>query len=83
MKEMLNWDLYTHPEAREFSKRTSNEEKIKLAQDWKNFMEKENMYISFYEWRRTTILKKANSWKLIPQKANPICYPVNTLLFLI
>jgi hypothetical protein len=33
MKEMLNWDLFTHPEAREFAKRTSNEEKIRLAQN--------------------------------------------------
>ena len=28
MKEMLNWDLFTHPKAEAFAKRSSNQEKV-------------------------------------------------------
>jgi hypothetical protein len=40
MKNMMNWDLYTHPRSLEFANSTSLTEKIALAQDWKDFMEK-------------------------------------------
>jgi hypothetical protein len=40
MKEMLNWDLFSHPSAKEFARKTSNEEKTRLAQNWKHFMDK-------------------------------------------
>jgi hypothetical protein len=35
MKNMMNWDLYTHPDARDFAKRTSNSEKLRLVESWK------------------------------------------------
>ena len=50
MKEMLNWDLFTHPKAEVFAKKTSNEEKVRLALQWKQFMNFEELFISFYEW---------------------------------
>lgn len=49
MKNMLNWDLYTHPRAKEFARKTPNQEKIRLADAWKRFMETENLFMSFYE----------------------------------
>lgn len=78
MKEMLNWDLFSHPGARDFAKKTLNEEKVRLAQDWKNFMDRENIFISFYEW----YYKKdypTQSWVLAPQKSNAMSCPVQTL----
>ena len=47
---MLNWDLFTHPKVEAFAKKTSNEEKIELALQWKHFMDSEEIFISFYEW---------------------------------
>jgi hypothetical protein len=35
MKEMLNWDLFTHPKAENFARKTSNKEKVNLALQWK------------------------------------------------
>jgi hypothetical protein len=58
MKEMLNWDLYTHPKQENLQKITPDPEKIRLAQAWKAFMDKENIYVSFYEWNSKTISKK-------------------------
>jgi hypothetical protein len=80
MKEMLNWDLFTHPKAEAFAKKTSNEEKIELALQWKHFMDSEEIFISFYEWN---VLKekprRSCSKILIPQRENPICCLVQTL----
>ena len=51
MKEMLNWDIYTHPEAKSFGLTHSSEEKLILSQEWKKFMDKSNSWISFYVWK--------------------------------
>ena len=52
MKQMLNWDIYTHPQGTEFGLSHTPEEKIALANEWKAFMEKENVWISFYSWKK-------------------------------
>jgi hypothetical protein len=80
MKEMLNWDLFTHPRANSFTRRASDKEKVNLALQWKNFMNSEEIFISFYEWE----LQKENFSKLcpkilVPKKENPICFPAQTL----
>jgi hypothetical protein len=35
MKEMLNWDLFTHPKADSFARNTSNKEKVDLPYNGK------------------------------------------------
>lgn len=52
MKAMLNWDLFTHLEVEQFGISHTIEEKIKLSQQWKTYMEETNSWISFYEWKR-------------------------------
>lgn len=52
MKAMLNWDLFTNPEAKEFGMSHTIDEKRKLAEDWKRYMEVNNSWISFYEWKK-------------------------------
>lgn len=52
MKQMLNWDIYTHPEADAFGSSHSPEEKVKLANEWKKYMEKKEIWISFYSWKK-------------------------------
>ena len=47
---MLNWDIYTHPEEDTFGSTHTCEEKVKLADEWKEYMEKKNVWISFYVW---------------------------------
>jgi hypothetical protein len=81
MKEMLHWDLFTHPKADSFAQKTPNEEKVNLALQWKNFMEAEDTFISFYEWKnKKTILPNICSTKVLePKKVNPICCPIQTL----
>jgi hypothetical protein len=76
MKNMMNWDLYTHPRAKEFARNTSNEEKIKLADAWKKFMETEKMYISFHEWNNSRLIYRPY---LVPKKASLVSCPVTTL----
>ena len=67
---MLNWDLFSHPGAKEFARNTSNEENTRLAQNWKHFMNRENIYISFYEWYKKN--HQIHLWDLAPQKSSPI-----------
>ena len=49
---MLNWDIYTHPEADSFGLTHSCEENIRLSKEWKQYMEIKNVWISFYSWKR-------------------------------
>ena len=49
---MLNWDLYTHSESKEFSLSTSVDEKYALSLEWKKYMEETNSWISFYIWKK-------------------------------
>lgn len=51
MKDMLNWDLYTNPQAEEFEQTYILEQKRQLATYWKHYMETNNMWISFYSWK--------------------------------
>lgn len=51
MKAMLNWDLYTNPQADEFDKNYTPKNKKELAEDWQHFMEMNNTWISFYSWK--------------------------------
>jgi len=41
-------------------------------------MEKENIYISFYEWNKRRSLK-VHSWDLVPQKSSLMSCPVQSL----
>lgn len=75
MKNMMNWDLYTHPRSLEFANSTSLEEKIALAQRWKDFMEQNKIYLSFYEWYYTQLRLSP----LRPLSAPLISCPVQTL----
>jgi hypothetical protein len=75
MKNMLNWDLYTHPRAQEFAASTTLEEKIDLANKWKAYMEKNHLYLSFYEWYHTQLSLKP----LKPSSTSLISCPVKTL----
>ena len=52
MKQMLNWDIYTHPKADSFGLTHSCEDKIKLSEEWKDYMERNNTWISFYSWKK-------------------------------
>lgn len=52
MKNMLNWDLHTHPEAQEFSLTITAQEKNTLSLQWKSFMDNTNSCIFFYTWRK-------------------------------
>lgn len=81
MKEMLNWDLFTHPKADSFARNTSNKEKVRLATQWKDFMDTEDIFISFYEWKnQQKIFPKTCSKNIIkPQTTSPICCSVQTL----
>ena len=52
IKKMLNWDLFTNPETKEFNTVTPDPEKLSLSKDWQKFMTKEDSWISFFEWRK-------------------------------
>jgi hypothetical protein len=52
IKRMLNWDLFTHPQAKEFNATTSAELKKYLSEQWKTYMTIKDLWISFYEWYR-------------------------------
>jgi len=47
MKEMLNWDLFTHLAAKGFSTSSTNEEKQNLSKKWQQFMTEKSIFISF------------------------------------
>lgn len=49
MKEMLNWDLFTHPEAENFARTVPDKEKPVLSRQWQDYMAEKNVFISFYE----------------------------------
>lgn len=51
IKEMLNWDIYTHPKAENLGLTYTVEEKLKMSQEWKIFMQKTKTWISFYVWK--------------------------------
>ena len=48
IKKMLNWDLFTHPETFDFNISTSDKEKTKLSNDWKNLIVEKDTWIYFY-----------------------------------
>jgi hypothetical protein len=76
MKNMMNWDLYTHPRSEVFAKITTIEEKIELAKQWKIYMEDHQVYLSFYEWYYTNLKLSA---PLTPVSAPLIACPIKTL----
>jgi hypothetical protein len=43
IKNMLNWDLFTHPDAEQFSKTTPDNEKVALSMAWQNYMKERYM----------------------------------------
>lgn len=51
MKSMLNWDLYTNPQADEFDQNYTPIKKKQFAEDWKHYIEMNNTWISFYSWK--------------------------------
>jgi hypothetical protein len=52
IKRMLNWDMFTHLQAKEFNATTSAELKKDLFEQWKTYMTIKDLWISFYEWYR-------------------------------
>ena len=52
MKNNLNWDVYTHLEAREFNLSKTSEQKFTLYLEWKDYMEVSNSWISIYAWKK-------------------------------
>jgi hypothetical protein len=53
IKNMTNCDLFTNPEAEEFHTCTPSNKKEDLAFRWKEYMNKKNTWISFYEWKKS------------------------------
>ena len=49
---MLNWDLFTNPETNEFNTAVSNTEKLKPSKDWQEYISDNNLWISFFEWKK-------------------------------
>lgn len=76
IKNMMNWDLYTHPRSEEFVATTTLAEKISLSKEWKNYMDKHQIYLSFYEWHYTRLTMVP---MLKPISAPLISCPVQTL----
>lgn len=76
MKNMMNWDLYTHPRSEEFANATTLDQKISLSMEWKSFMDKHHIYLSFYEWYYTRLTLTT---ALKPISALLIACPVQTL----
>jgi hypothetical protein len=90
MKGMLNWDLFSHPDAERFSKSISDKEKLALSTNWQEYMTKNNVWISFYEWKtqqqilstfhkRSTTLKYSCKPSLHPLPTTLISFPVQTI----
>ena len=82
MKDMLNWDLFTHPNAEAFAENNSYEEKVNLSKEWKDFMDKKDMFISFYEWkiqRTFSIPRNCSKKALKPHTTRLTCCSVQTL----
>ena len=52
MKRMINWDLFSHPDAVEFNASVPAEQKQSLAKEWQSYMNNQDCWISFYEWRK-------------------------------
>ena len=52
IKKMLNWNLFTHPESKEFNLSIPKEKKTCLSQEWQTFISEKNLWISFYVWRQ-------------------------------
>lgn len=52
IKNMLNWDLYTHPKAESFDLSTQYPERIRLSYEWKTYMKKESIWLCFYECKK-------------------------------
>jgi hypothetical protein len=85
MKDMLNWDLFTHPNAEAFAENSSYEENINLSKEWKDFMDKTDIFISFYEWniQRTFSIPRSSSRKVLkPITTRPTSCFVQTLSIL-
>lgn len=55
MKSMLNWDLMTHLEVKSFDLTTSKEQRIRLDVEWKDYMDSNNQWISFYLWKKIIV----------------------------
>ena len=49
---MINSDLFTHPQADVFAVAFPKEEKMKMAEEWKSYLEEEKIWISFYSWKK-------------------------------
>jgi len=82
MKAMLNWDLFTHSSSEIFALNTSQKEKIDLSKEWQSYMNKRDMFISFYQWKRfSNLLKPRNFSKSFvkPCSTKPICCSVQTI----
>jgi len=67
--------IYTHPRSFAFAASTSLTDKISLSMDWKAFMDRNQIYLSFYEWYYTRLKIP----QLTPISAPLISCPVQTL----
>ena len=60
MKRMINWDLFSHPEAVEFNASTPAKQKQILEKQWQTYMNTQDCWISFYEWKKNISEKTAS-----------------------
>ena len=52
MKRMINWDLFSHPDAVEFNALVPAEQNQILAKEWQSYMNDQDCWIFFYEWKK-------------------------------
>ena len=57
---MINWDLFSHSDVVEFNASVPVEQKQSLAKEWKSYMNNQDCWISFYEWRKNISEKTAS-----------------------
>jgi hypothetical protein len=76
IKGMTNWDLLTNPEAEESHRSTPLQEKINLANKWKEYMTVNKCWLSFYEWRK---LQQRPSMQMMAQGSSNPCHKWKSL----
>jgi len=54
IKKMLNWDLFTNPETNDFNSVVLDKEKLRLSQNWQKYISDNNLWISFFEWKKSS-----------------------------
>ena len=61
MKNMINWDFFTHEDSKQSRESYSMEQKAILDKEWKEHMVTQNQRISLYEWYKFSQHKARDS----------------------